>query len=260
MVGACELIFPLDLSVATGEDGLPRGSVLGARVAVTPDGGAPTGVGFARPERPVDLVCMDFMGRSTPTLHLYLQPNQVAALEALRAAGDLTFDLAFVGTGVDGHGDQHLHGKCSIRVPCSEWLRTLRGAGARDVMLLEVPLPLVEDGSDRWKEVASSLRSAEEDYGNGNYRGCIAACRIAIDQLGGLLEVKWGRALSRLAEDRAGTMTKTERQKAVYAALRHYPHAAHHASDDGAENSYSRAEAEFTLSAAVAAVRLAQMG
>ena len=167
VVGAYELIFSLDLSVATGQTGLPRGSVLGARVAVTPDGGGPTGVGFARPERPVELVCMDFMGRSTPTLHLYLQPNQVASLEALRAAGDLTFDLAFVGTGVDGHGDQQLHGMCSARVPRSEWLQTLRGAGARDVMLLEVPLPLVEDCPDRWKEVASSLRSAERTTATG---------------------------------------------------------------------------------------------
>ena len=58
----------------------------------------------------------------------------------------------------------------------------------------------------------------------------------------------------------AGAMTKAERQEAVYAALRHYTHPAHHASDDGAEYSYSRAEAEFTLSATVGAVRLAQMG
>ena len=217
-------------------------------------------MGFARPEQPFQLVCKDFVGTSTPTLHLCLQANQVAALEALRDAGDLTFELSFAGTGVDDRGAQYLLGQCSIRVPRSEWLQTLRSAGARNVMLLEVPLPLDEDECDRWRDVASNLRSAEEEYGNGNYRGCIASCRIVIDELGGLGDLKWSRALNRLAEDRNGDMTKPQREEAVYAALRHYTHLAHHAAGDGGETSYTRAEAEFMLSATGAAVRLARMG
>ncbi len=117
-------------------------------------------------------------------MHLGLQPAQIAALEALRDGEDLTFDLSFSGTGVDEHGEQHLHGQCSVRVPRSEWLQTLHGAGARNVMLLEVPLPIEEDTSDDWRDVAANLRSAEEEYGNGSYRSCIASCRLAIDELG----------------------------------------------------------------------------
>ena len=260
VVGAYELVFALYLSVSPGEGGMPRASVLGARVVARPSSGEPRPLGFARPEQPFEIVCQDFVRTSTPTLHLCLQANQIAALEALRDAGDLTFELSFTGTAADHHGQQYLLGEFSVRVPRSEWLETLRGSGARNAMVLEVPLPLDEQTSDNWSEVGSNLRSAEEEYGNGNYRGCIASCRIVIDALGGVRDLKWSGALTRLAEDRNGTMTKAQREEVMYAALRHYAHLAHHASGDGGETSYTRAEAEFLLSATVAAVRLAQLG
>ena len=127
-------------------------------------------------------------------------------------------------------------------------------------MLLEVPLPLDQEAADHWRDVATNLRSAEEEYGNGNYRGCIASCRIVIDELGRLLDRKWPQALTRLAEGGNGRMTKAHREEAVYAAVRHYTHLAHHAPADGGETSFSRAEAEFVLSATAAGVRLARMG
>ena len=127
-------------------------------------------------------------------------------------------------------------------------------------MLLEVPLPLDPEVADGWGELVSNLRGAEEDYRNGNFRGCIAACRIVIDELGRLLDRKWPQALTRLAEGGNGRMTKAHREEAVYAAVRHYTHLAHHAPADGGETSFSRAEAEFVLSATAAGVRLARMG
>ena len=142
----------------------------------------------------------------------------------------------------------------------SEWLETLRRAGARNVMVLEVPLPLDEQTSDYWRDVASNLRSAEEEYGNGNYRGCVASCRLVIDELGALRGLKWSQVLNHLAEDRRGAMGKPQREEAIVAALRHYAHLAHHARGDGGETGYTRAEGEFMLSATAAAVRLAQCG
>ena len=173
-------------------------------------------MGFARSDEAFEVVCRDFVSTRTPTLRVCLQPNQVAALETLRDAGDLTFDLLFAGTATDHHGNQHVNGDCPIRVPRSEWLETLRGAGVRNVMLLEVPLPF-EGVSEDWREVASNLQRAEEEYGNGNYRGCIASCRIAIDELGKLRDIKWRSALSRLAEDQARGMSKSQREEGLYA-------------------------------------------
>ena len=260
VVGAYELVFPLYLSVSTGEKGLPCASVLGARVVARPSGGEPRPLGFAQPQQPFQVVCKDFVGTMTPPLHLCLQPNQIAALEALRDAGDLTFELSFAGTGADDHGEQYVLGECNVRVPRSEWLETFRGAGARNVMVLEVPLPLDENAPDHWRDVASNLRSAEEEYGNGSYRSCIGSCRIVIDELGALRGLKWSQVLKRLAEDRQGAVGKPQREQAVCAALRHYAHLAHHAAGEGGEATYTRAEAEFMLSATAAAVRLAQCG
>ena len=254
VVGAYELVFGLYLSVSTGKNRLPSASVLGARVVVRPNKGEPQPLGFARPEQPFKLVCQDFV--VTPTLHLCLQPSQTAALEALREAEGLTIELSFTGSAADDHGEQNLLGDCSVRVPRSEWLETLQVAGASNAMVLEVPLPIDEQTSDHWRDVASNLRSAEEEYGNGSHRGCIASCRLVIDELGGPGNLKWSRGLNHLAEERHRAMTKVQREEAVYAALRHYAHLAHHGLGDGDETGYTRVEAEFMLSTTVAAVRL----
>ena len=253
VMGAYELAFSLRLSVPTGQGGLPRASVLGARITVQSSEGDVRPLGFARPQQPFQLVCKDFVDRPSCSLHLSLHPGQIAALEELRDSGELTFQLWFAGTGMDDHGEQYLHGELSGRVPRSDWLQTLRAAGARNVLLLEVPMPLEEDQNDGWSAVASHLRSAEEAYGTGNYRECVASCRLVFDELGTLCGLKWPHELRR-------DMAKPEREDAAFGALRHYTHLAHHTIGGSGEASFTRSEAQFILSATAAAVRLAQVG
>ena len=88
-------------------------------------------------------------------------------------------------------------------------------------MVLEVPLPLDENVPDHWRGVASNLRSAEEECGNGSYRSCITSCRILIDELGGLRGLKWFQVLKCLGGDLKGAMTKPQGEQAVWAALWH---------------------------------------
>ena len=83
VMGAYELTFSLRLSVPTGHDGLPRASVLGARVMVQPGQGGARPLGFARPQQPFELVCKDFVDRPAFALHLSLHPSQIAALEGI---------------------------------------------------------------------------------------------------------------------------------------------------------------------------------
>ena len=61
-------------------------------------------------------------------------------------------------------------------VPRSEWIEKLRGANACDVRLLEVPLPFPGE-SDRWDPITEDLRRAESRYRDGDYHGCVSACR-----------------------------------------------------------------------------------
>ena len=253
-VGAYELVFAFYLTASPGEGGLPRGSVLGARVSAKPSRGEPRDLGIARPERPFEVVCREHVTTATPTLHICLQPGQIAALETLREAGDLTFDLSFSGTASDRQGEQQVYGSCSVGVPRSEWLEKLRGAGVRDTLLVEVPLPL-EGVSEEWREAASHLRHAEEHYRNGDYRGCIASCRIAIDAVGELRGMNWSKI-----PDLARGMDKAAREEALFAVVRHYTHEAHHAASDGGARGYTRREAELILNLTAAATAHALSG
>ena len=254
VVGAYELVFPFYLTVSPGEGGLPRASVLGARVSAKPSRGEPQDLGFARPERPFEVACQNHVSRQTANLQMCLQPNQMAALETLRDAGDLTFDLSFSGTARDRHGEQQAYGNCSVGVPRSEWLEKLRDAGVRDTLLIEVPLPL-EGVSEEWREAASHLRHAEDQYRNGDYRGCIASCRIAIDAVGELRGMNWPKVL-----DLARGMDKAAREEALFAVVRHYTHEAHHAASDGGASGYTRREAELILNLTAAATAHALSG
>ena len=254
MVGGYEMIFALHLSVYPGEDGLLKATIDGARIAATPTHGSPQALGFARPEQPANIIRMPHTSTATPSLHLYLQPTQIAALETLRDKGDLTFDLSLSGSATDRDGRQYLGGNYTLRVPRSEWLQMLSDAGARNVLLLEVPLPVGHQSEDQSK-LASQLLQAEQRFRDGDYHGCINSCRTAIEEIAHHIYGQPGlaAALDPLASHRA-KMTKSERLKALYAVLRHYTHQSHHGPSEGGEVSYTRSEAQFVLSLTAAAL------
>ena len=254
MVGGYEMVFALHLSVSPGEDGLPKANIDGARITANPTHGNPQPLGFARPEQPANITCMPHASTATPSLHLYLQPTQIAALETLRDKGDLTFELSLSGSATDRHGRQYLGGNYPLRVPRSEWLQMLSNAGARNVLLLEVPVPVGHQSDDQSKQV-SQLLQAEQRYRDGDYHGCINSCRTTIEETAHHIYGKPGlaAALKPLASQR-DNMTKSERLKALYAVLRHYTHQSHHGPSDGGVVSYTRSEAQFVLSITAAAL------
>ena len=261
IVGGFDLVFGLYLTVRNHGSTVRRASIIGARVTVKASEGEAQAMGFARSERPFEVVSRPHVSTSAHDLHLYLQPGQLAALEALRETGDLSFELLASGTGTDEHGEQHVQGHWHSRVSRSDWIQQLRIAGARNVMLLEVPIPL-EGVTDGWKGLADGLRRAEEQYRIGDYPSCISSCRTAIEELGAYKygNRKWANeALQRLGSDRR-EMSKGERAAALCAALRHYTHQAHHGPSEGGVSAYTRADAQFAISVTAAAASLAQAG
>ena len=262
LVGCYELVFGLKLAIRAHTDGVRRASIAGARITVTTSEGEARALGFARPEQPFEIACRSFSSTATPSLHLRLQPGQLAALETLRGTGDLSFELLASGNGADENGEQFVQGDWRVRVSRSDWIEQLRSAGARNVMLLEVPLPLGGD-SDHWQEFETALGRAEELYRNGDYHGCIGACRTAAEELGlrRCGNGRWAdRALDRLASADRKKMSKDEREAALYAVLRHYTHQAHHGPGEGGVPAYTRAEAQFVLSVTAAAAAHARAG
>lgn len=247
-LGRYELIFGLYVTIRPTETQVQRASIVGARVTLDLGGGQKQSLGFARSESPFDIVSANHPSSMTPSLHLYLDAIQVANIEALREESDLGFELLANGVGSNVNGEHLVQDEWRITVARSDWIKKLRGSGAYEMMLIEVPLPVVEEVSD-WNTISDGLLRAEAQYRNGDYRGCISLCRTVIEELGTYRykNQNWANtSIDRLASDRKG-MTKDEREAALWATLRHYTHQAHHGPSEGGVSQYSRAEAQFVL-------------
>jgi hypothetical protein len=187
----------------------------------------------------------------TPALILPVSPGQLAAIEALRGTDNLQFELLVTGSGIGESGSQQVQDTWRIDVPRSKWINDLQAAKARNILLLEVPLPL-QNETDAPSQVGTILKRAEEHFRNGDYHACVASCRTVIQEFGAQQFGKkdWSAALlSRLATDR-NNMKKSEREAALWAVLRHYTHQAHHAESEGGIDFYTRTEAQFILTLA----------
>ena len=263
MVGGFQLVFGLRVPIRAVENVVRQVSVSGARVTVRSDDGEPRNLGFARPETPFDISSTSGGSTESHDLYLYLQPGQLAALEALRGTDNLSFEFAACGTGFDENGPGYVLGDWRHRVSRSDWIGQLRAAGARDVLLVEVPIPL-SGAVGEWRAVAASLQRAEEQYRNGDYHSCVGSCRTAIEELGKyrFRDTEWVRqALGPLgSRSTRDDMDKPSREAAVYAVLRHYTHLAHHGPSEGGALTYTRAEAQFLLSLTAAAATHARAG
>ena len=250
VVGAYELRFGLAIVASAASDGEHRRAVIdGARVGVRAGGGQRDDLGFARAEGRLEIVTRSHQDTTTPTLSLPVQPGQLAALERLRGTGDLNFDLEVTGTAPGRMGTVPVYDSLRCDVPRSEWIEKLRGAKACDILLLEVPLPF-SDGSDRWKLITEELRRAESRYRNGDYHGCVSACRVTVEELGRQIigSADWaGPLLDSLSSANRREMSKVRRERAMLGTLRHYTHQAHHGPSEGGETTYSRADARHVL-------------
>lgn len=216
LLGAYELVFGLDVTIQPEREHPRKASIGRARVSVKTPRGKPAHLGLARPETDFYIETGEHGSHMTPDMVLPVSPAQIAAIEDLRGNNDLEFDLLATGTATTQYGPQQVQDTWKYHVPRSDWLKTLKNAGARDVLLLEVPLPL-PNRSRKWASVTKSLQSAEEHFRNGDYQACVGSCRTAIQELG---YQKFGKKdwanplLDRLGKSRQ-EMTQNEREGGV---------------------------------------------
>ena len=249
VVGAYELQFGLLIAVNATPEGEHCWAIIdGARVGMDKGGSDRDDLGFARPDRRLEITTGPHQHTMASTLSLPLHPGQIAAIERARGAGDLHFRLEIMGGGSNGRGPSPVQEVLHHEVARSEWIEKLRAARARDILLLEVPLPFPER-SDGRKTVSEELMRAEIRFRNGDYHACVSACRVIVEELGRQVfrSTDWAiTSLDRLSSDRGG-MSKNERERAMLGALRHYTHLAHHGQSEGGEICYSRADARHIL-------------
>jgi len=259
VVGAYEFLFSLNIAMHPQGDYACRIFVVGALVSLRTDRAGVQRVGFAQPQAPIIIKQSTHLARITPALVLPLQPGQVAAIERSRETGDVVFELQMIGVDSDQNGEHLVQNDWRFQVPRSDWLQKLRDAGARDVLLLEVPLPLV-DRPKEWETVSNAIQDAEKHFREGDYHACVSSCRIALDELGHLKfgSGDWaGPQLDQLGKNRNG-MTASDRETALWAVVRHYTHLAHHGPSSGGVVHFSRATAQLLLTMVAALIANAQ--
>lgn len=249
VVGGYELVFGTKVEPLPSLDKSIRHAVLhGAECTIKPSGGQEMKLAYARFDVPVKITGAPDTVRSATmiALRLPLSPPQLAAIEDLRAGGDLTFELTPAG--------QHLIQDTWRRVvPKSEWLHQLRASGAADTLLVEVPIAW-SPTSEKAKAAGERLRNAQMHFHQGDYPSCVAACRTVIAELHGPAQNSKPKTTDGQTKSRRD-MTKSEREADLVEAIRNYTHLAHHAETEGGYANYSRSEARFllTLTAAIAA-------
>lgn len=257
LLGAYEFVISVRLNLRSEDCGASNIDLFGMRVIAKSDkSNQSQEIGFATTDGPCRIKLFDFVNDQTFSFGLILQPNQIGALETLRDGGELSFELQLKGEAEYEDNIQRIHDTWKKRVPRSDWIQTLKSANARNVLLIEVSVPLTA-ASKKWTAIAKAMEKAENHFRLGHYHECVSACRNIVQDLGykNFNDENWStNILKQLATNRT-SMTKNDREASIWATLKNYTHQAHHPESEGGEEIYSPAEAKLilTLSAALVA-------
>lgn len=251
-LGGFELVFGIDGETTVHDDTPFWLTASAARVEVVVERGANSHLGIARPDVPVRMVTHKSPLTVMSEFKLVISPQQLAAIEDVRAGGDLGFHLAIAGEGGGGGGGNSdaIHPSNDSlwkTIGRSDWIASLRAANAMDILLLELPMPFLEPSAEL-RAVVDNLRQAQRMFFEGHFTDSVINCRKAVETLGTLQgrDRNWSSdALKRLANTRE-TMTKDERQIAMEASLFHFASLAAH---DGTTH-FDRREAKFAFALA----------
>jgi hypothetical protein len=224
-----------------------------ARILVARPGAVPLALGWAIPEAVVSLRPTIYSARSPLLFDLDLTSAQLHAIEELRSGGDLQFEVQFSGDAQGPNGATQVHDRISHRANMSDWGHVLRELGYADILVVGVELPSVEASSPLFG-VTQCIRRAYDCLHKGLYDVAVGQCRQAFEAL---YMIEGVQKLATESVERFKTkkaaMSKTERERFMAEAVRHYTHLAHHP-DEGAMVEFSRADATTVLALTIAAL------
>lgn len=248
-IGSYDLQFHVQADIRPLDPGEVISAVLySADVAVKVDGRAAIIGGSARPKVPLHLEPSQAPRTEQLVFSLQLTPHQLTAVEELREASDIEFELTFHGQGQAAGYRQSVQRDWRFNVPRSKWLQRLNEAGYSETLLLEIPMP-TGGLSESWKEASNALKRAQANFNNADYFACVADCRLVVEEVG-IRESgdrNWLESASQLLKGTLKDMSHKNRLLILLSAIRNYTHMAHHAVGDGGHSEFTRADAKFIL-------------
>lgn len=253
LLGAYELLFQFEITLLPAEREVHGLAIAGADVAVRSTSGEHR-LGLARLDEPLIAKQTARSPQFNVSFVLHLLPHQIGAIEEVRSNLALSFILSPIGRSGDESYASRIHNSWPIDVPQSRWLDMLREARVLDVVLIEIPMPVI-DVPEQWKPIVGDLLEAQRHFHRGEYTAVVISCRKVVQELGQMLysEQDWsGAALNLLHSDRRN-MNKEQREAAVTATIRHLTHLAAHAEGEGGVV-YTGSEARQVLALTAALV------
>ncbi len=219
---------------------------LSAMVSVAASSGSAQYLASGRFEAPIILRRFPHAGKTAALLLVDLNDSQLAALDELRGAGGITFQVALKGmahSSVDAHPVEEV---LQHHVNLSQWVELIGELGFTDAFVISVDIPV--DTSDAFPAVTHLLRAARRQLVTGEYDTVVSTCRQVLDSLSTHLD---SRESVIVARDRKPTrirdQSKLQRALAIFDSVRNYSHLAHHVDSNGQPEVYSRREASMIL-------------
>jgi len=220
-------------------------------------------LGFAIPEPGSVLTPPSHSSTSSLRFTLTLTTPALVALEDARNGGALELVMALVAhpfliaqsqgytPGINIHPTSDTY---VFKVPKEHWLAVLKSVGYCDTLVTELRLPT--SGPEATAKGRQRLVQAVCARNDGGYAEAMRRCRIALDELKNAgFAGKAPAEIARFLQDKAGTMSQTERFSALQLALQIFLSPTHHA--NAPEEHYTREDAELAIAMTAALLRLA---
>jgi hypothetical protein len=189
--------------------------------------------------------------------YLTLQADQLLALEQLRQGRGLRFILELRGNSHGPSGIRQIDSSLNLIATQSDWVRILREANAKDILLVGVEIP-VHSGSSAISAAIELVRRAYQFLLRGEDSAAVAECRRALESAwksGGLEQsARSARKALSANMDAREAMSKRDRQLALGEAIINLAHPAHHVQGAGNAEDFSRTDAALAVSSTAALI------
>ena len=191
------------------------------------------------------------------SLFLRLTHDELGRLEDWRQSNDLTFEIHSSAMGYDGSQWNGADLHAEIHVARSSWIDRLTGLGVFRTVYTEIPISEPRGGQSLSTPI-KKIESAQRNIAVGEYNAAIRDCRVVLESCGTIIfdGKKWAeQAFKPFMEQATRTQMKADdRERAVFAACRHYANLFAHEEDTQLVPEASQEDAKMMVTLAATAL------
>lgn len=191
------------------------------------------------------------------SLLLRITHSELGKLDDWRQNSDLTIELHASAVGFDGFQWSGADLHAQIYIARSSWIDCLTRLGFFRTVYSELPVS-EPYGDPTLSTPITKLENAQRNIAAGEYNAAIRDCRVVLEVCGTVVfgQKKWADQAFKPFQDQnlRKEMSVDDRERAIFAACRHYTHAFAHEEDEDIAPDASYEEAKMLVTLAATAV------